>query len=232
MLIDPISSVDDRDPKGGRHRVNGTGIAVPKHHTIAVVVEHMGDIFEGLALGDPCGGPVGDVDGGTAEAMPGTVKRQPRARAWFVKGVDQNLAGERRVVTAIAIWIALKFRRQPKHLQQNLGAKRLDRHHVLIHQILQRLNVFGNGSQQLLGLVLPVDIGPHRLKPNLNRRRVHNCCFGLCHSGIGSTLCLPNRVLKPGTTSFTGNNNHTAASTKKQLLKQRSGKNVQIATDP
>ena len=57
----------------------------------------------------------------------------------------------------------------------SLGDTILRKPGMLIHQIQQRLSVLDNRGQQLLGLVLPVDIGTHRLKPNLYRRRVHDC---------------------------------------------------------
>ena len=113
--------------------------------------------------------------------MPGTVERETCPRAGLVEGVDQDLAGERRVVPAVTIRVALEFGRQSKQLQQGFRPERLNRHHVLVDQIQQRLTVFSDGRQQLLRLIVAEHIGPHRLEAERRRSLLDRGCVGLGH---------------------------------------------------
>ena len=109
MLVDPVAGIDDRDAQGFGHGVDRFSVAVAQHHAIAVVVEHVRHIHQRFAFGDTGGAAVGDVDRIPAQAVPGAVERQARARARFVEGVDQDLPLEGCVMGDVAIGIALEL---------------------------------------------------------------------------------------------------------------------------
>ena len=185
MFIDAVAGIDDRNPQRARHGVDRAGITVPQHHTIAVVVEHMGHVLQGFPLGDPRGGPIGDVDRTAPQPMPGTVERQARSRAGFVEGVDQDLAPQRDAVGDVSPGVAFVFRGQPKQLKQGFGSKGLDRHHMLIDKIQQRFGVLIDRGEQRLGLGAAIHIRADRCKP-------HRLVIQL------GSMCCGNQIKSPG----------------------------------
>ena len=85
---------------------------------------------------------------------------------------------------AVTVWVAFEFRRQSKQLEQGFSAKCLNRHHVLIDEIHQRLAVFSDCGQKLLRLIVAEHIRTHRLEAERRRSFLDHGCAGLCHKQL------------------------------------------------